>query len=109
MRCYCRRSWAILMRVHNGDLGKVRELIEDNRVPAPARVGAIAPIDVVVPPVQRIVIRVKPLLPDPTDSNQNCEGREITSPVNLLKAGDKVGNSEAVLLQLHICTPTMAW
>ncbi|KAH8061726.1 hypothetical protein JL722_3675 [Aureococcus anophagefferens] len=28
---------------------------------------------------------------------------EITSPVNLLKAGDKVGNSEAVLLQkLHI-------
>ena len=89
----------------NGDLGKVRELIEDNRVPAPARVGAIAPIDVVVPP--------GPTDCDPGQTNffqtlqiatKIVKGRiEITSPVNLLKAGDKVGNSEAVLLQkLHI-------
>ena len=89
----------------NGDLGKVRELIEDNRVPAPARVGAIAPIDVVVPP--------GPTDCDPGQTNffqtlqiatKIVNGRiEITSPVNLLKAGDKVGNSEAVLLQkLHI-------
>ena len=85
----------------NGDLGKVRELIEDNRVPAPARVGAIAPIDVVVPP--------GPTDCDPGQTNffqtlqiatKIVKGRiEITSPVNLLKAGDKVGNSEAVLLQ----------
>ncbi|CAN0160588.1 unnamed protein product [Phaeothamnion confervicola] len=34
----------------NGDLQKVREVIEANRVPAPARVGAVAPIDVTVPP-----------------------------------------------------------
>jgi large subunit ribosomal protein LP0 len=89
----------------NGDLGKVRELIEDNRVPAPARVGAIAPIDVVVPP--------GPTDCDPGQTNffqtlqiatKIVKGRiEITSPVNLLKTGDKVGNSEAVLLQkLHI-------
>lgn len=89
----------------NGDLGMVRELIEDNRVPAPARVGAIAPIDVVVPP--------GPTDCDPGQTNffqtlqiatKIVKGRiEITSPVNLLKAGDKVGNSEAVLLQkLHI-------
>lgn len=89
----------------NGDLGNVRELIEDNRVPAPARVGAIAPIDVVVPP--------GPTDCDPGQTNffqtlqiatKIVKGRiEITSPVNLLKAGDKVGNSEAVLLQkLHI-------
>jgi len=89
----------------NGDLGKVRELIEDNRVPAPARVGAIAPIDVIVPP--------GPTDCDPGQTNffqtlqiatKIVKGRiEITSPVNLLKAGDKVGNSEAVLLQkLHI-------
>lgn len=89
----------------NGDLGKVRELIEDNRVPAPARVGAIAPIDVVVPP--------GPTDCDPGQTNffqtlqiatKIVKGRiEITSPVNLLKSGDKVGNSEAVLLQkLHI-------
>ena len=89
----------------NGDLSKVRELIEDNRVPAPARVGAVAPIDVVVPP--------GPTDCDPGQTNffqtlqiatKIVKGRiEITSPVNLLKAGDKVGNSEAVLLQkLHI-------
>lgn len=34
----------------NGDLGKVRDVIEEHRVPAPARVGSIAPIDVKVPP-----------------------------------------------------------
>lgn len=89
----------------NGDLCNVRELIEDNRVPAPARVGAIAPIDVVVPP--------GPTDCDPGQTNffqtlqiatKIVKGRiEITSPVSLLKAGDKVGNSEAVLLQkLHI-------
>merc|ERR1711908_172541 len=85
----------------NGDLGKVRELIEDNRVPAPARVGAIAPIDVVVPP--------GPTDCDPGQTNffqtlqiatKIVKGRiEITSPVDLLKTGDKVGNSEAVLLK----------
>mmetsp|Transcript_20485 Transcript_20485/g.61076 ORF Transcript_20485/g.61076 Transcript_20485/m.61076 type:complete len:321 (-) Transcript_20485:310-1272(-) len=89
----------------NGDLCKVRELIEDNRVPAPARVGAIAPVDVIVPP--------GPTDCDPGQTNffqtlqiatKIVKGRiEITSPVNLLKVGDKVGNSEAVLLQkLHI-------
>merc|ERR1719359_1276792 len=82
----------------NGDLGKVRELIEDNRVPAPARVGAIAPIDVVVAPGPTNFFQTLQI------ATKIVKGRiEITSPVNLLKAGDKVGNSEAVLLQkLHI-------
>eukprot|EP01083_Nonionella_stella_P101075 286064_1 len=85
----------------NNELGDVRDVILANRVPAPARVGAVAPIDVVVPP-------------GPTDcdpgqtaffqalgiSTKIVKGRiEITSPVDLLKAGDKVGNSEAMLLQ----------
>jgi len=34
----------------NFDLPKVRDLILANRVPAPARVGALAPVDVMVPP-----------------------------------------------------------
>lgn len=34
----------------NGELGDIRDVIEDHRVPAPARVGSIAPIDVMVPP-----------------------------------------------------------
>lgn len=33
----------------NGDLPKVRDQILANRVPAPARVGSIAPVEVVVP------------------------------------------------------------
>jgi large subunit ribosomal protein LP0 len=85
----------------NWDLGEVRDILLANRVPAPARVGAIAPIDVVVPPgatdcdpgqtafFQALGIATKIV-----------KGRiEITAPVDLLKAGDKVGNSEAMLLQ----------
>lgn len=34
----------------NGELGDIRDVIEAHRVPAPARVGSIAPIDVMVPP-----------------------------------------------------------
>lgn len=84
----------------NSELGDVRDIILANRVPAPARVGAIAPIDVVVPPgatecdpgqtafFQALGIATKIV-----------KGRiEITSPVDLIKAGDKVGNSEAALL-----------
>lgn len=34
----------------NGDLSEIRNVIEEHRVPAPARVGSIAPSDVKVPP-----------------------------------------------------------
>lgn len=34
----------------NGELGDIRDVIEAHRVPAPARVGSLAPIDVMVPP-----------------------------------------------------------
>jgi len=85
----------------NGDLAEVRDVLLNNRVPAPARVGAVAPISVVVPP-------------GPTDCDPGqtaffqalgiatkiVKGRiEITAPVDLIQAGDKVGNSEAALLQ----------
>lgn len=85
----------------NGDLGAIREKIEANRVPAPARVGAIAPCDVVVPP--------GPTGCDPGQTSffqvlqvatKITKGQiEIVSPVQLLTKGDKVGNSEAALLQ----------
>merc|ERR1719152_450111 len=85
----------------NGNLAEIRDVLEAESVPAPARAGSIAPVDVVVPP-------------GPTDCDPGqtsffqtlqiatkiVKGRiEITAPVNLLAAGDKVGNSEAVLLQ----------
>lgn len=85
----------------NGDLTKVRDLILANKIPAPARVGAISPVEVVVPagptgcdPGQTSFFQV---LQIPT---KIVKGQiEITNPVNLIKKGDKVGNSESVLLQ----------
>jgi len=84
----------------NGDLTKVRDLILANKVPAPARIGAISPVDVVVPagatgcdPGQTSFFQV---LQIPT---KIVKGQiEITNPVNLIKKGDKVGSSEAALL-----------
>ncbi|KAL0587651.1 hypothetical protein ABG067_002670 [Albugo candida] len=85
----------------NDDLNDIRAVLESNRVPAPARVGAIAPADVVIPPgstgcdpgqtsfFQALQIATK------IQKGQI----EIVSEVLLIKEGDKVGNSEAVLLQ----------
>jgi len=84
----------------NGDLGEIKDIILSNRVPAPARAGAIAPVDVVVPsgatgcdPGQTSFFQV---LQIPTKISKGQI--EITAPVELIKAGDKVGASEAALL-----------
>jgi len=84
----------------NGDLPKIRDYILANRVPAPARVNATAPNDVTIPagptgcdPGQTAFFQV---LQIPT---KIVKGQiEITSPVNIIKAGDKVGSSEAAIL-----------
>jgi len=84
----------------NYDLPKIRDLILANRVPAPARVGAISPVDVAIPagptgcdPGQTSFFQV---LQIPT---KIVKGQiEITNLVNLIKKGDKVGSSEASLL-----------
>jgi len=85
----------------NGDLAAVRDLIEENRVPAPARVGAIAPCDVFVEP--------GPTGCDPGQTSWfqalniatkiNRGQIEIISRVHLVGEGAKVGDSEAALLQ----------
>jgi len=85
----------------NADLGKIRDLILANRVPAPARVGAIAPNDVTVPagptgcdPGQTSFFQV---LQIPT---KIVKGQiEITNDVHLIKTGEKIGSSEAALLK----------
>jgi len=85
----------------NADLPKIRDLILANRVPAPARIGAVSPVDVVVnagptgcDPGQTSFFQV---LQIPT---KIVKGQiEITNPVNLIKKGEKVGSSEAALLQ----------
>lgn len=85
----------------NEDLTQVREVLEANKVPAPARVGALAPIDVIVP--------AGPTGADPGQTGffqalqiptKIVKGQiEIINEVLITKKGDKVGNSEAVLLQ----------
>ncbi|KAJ1835637.1 ribosomal protein P0 (A0) (L10E) [Coemansia sp. RSA 2703] len=84
----------------NSDLKDVREKIISNRVAAPARAGAIAPVDVYVPagntgmePGQTSFFQA---LGIPTKIARGTI--EITNDVHLVKVGDKVGASEATLL-----------
>ncbi|KAJ2726340.1 ribosomal protein P0 (A0) (L10E) [Coemansia sp. Benny D115] len=84
----------------NSDLKEVRENITSNRVAAPARAGAIAPVDVFVPagntgmePGQTSFFQA---LGIPTKIARGTI--EITNDVHLVKVGDKVGASEATLL-----------
>ncbi|VAI76118.1 unnamed protein product [Triticum turgidum subsp. durum] len=76
-----------------GDLKEVREEVAKYKVGAPARVGLVAPVDVVVPPGNT------GLDPSQTSFFQINKGTvEITIPVELIKKGDKVGSSESALL-----------
>lgn len=84
----------------NGDLSTINDMLLSNRVPAPARVGAIAPCDVFVEP--------GPTGCDPGQTSWfqalniptkiNRGQIEMISRVHLVSQGSKVGNSEAALL-----------
>ena len=91
----------------NGDLKEVRDLIMTFTVPAAARSGAIAPVSVVVPPQQTALGPEKTsffqALAVPTKISRGAI--EITSPVNLLNAGDKVSESAAMLLNMLKISP----
>ena len=84
----------------NGDLKETRDLIETFKVPAAARAGAISPINVVVPAQATTLGPEKTsffqALSIPTKITRGLI--EITSKVDLLTAGTKVGQSEATLL-----------
>jgi large subunit ribosomal protein LP0 len=82
------------------DLSDVREQIEGFKVGAPARVGLVAPVDVTVPagntgldPSQTNFFQA---LNIPTKINKGTV--EITTDVQLIRIGEKVGASEATLL-----------
>jgi len=84
----------------NGDLNGVRKTILENKVPASAKQGSIAPIDVFVPP--------GPTGLDPGQtaffqalniSTKIARGSiEIISQVHLVQAGEKVSSSHVALL-----------
>jgi len=83
------------------DLAEVKKVLLANKVSAPAKAGALAPCDVIVPAgntgleptmtsfFQALAIQTK-----------IAKGQiEITADVHLVKEGQKVGTSEAALLQ----------
>jgi len=84
----------------NEDLRDIKEVVESFKQKAPAKVGQIAPIDVWVDP--------GPTGMEPTQTSflqalniasKIVKGQvEITNRVHLIKQGDKVGQSEAALL-----------
>jgi large subunit ribosomal protein LP0 len=91
----------------SGDLGDVREALLENKVRAPARAGAIAPGDVIIP------AQNTGLGPEKTSFFQALSiptkiakgSIEIVNDVHILKEGDKVGPSEATLLNMLNISP----
>ncbi|KAI6676237.1 hypothetical protein NL676_037033 [Syzygium grande] len=83
-----------------GDLKEVSEEVAKYKVGAPARVGLVAPIDVIVPPgntgLDPSQTSFFQVLNIPTKINKGTV--EIITAVELIKKGDKVGSSEAALL-----------
>lgn len=90
-----------------GDLVEVRDILLANKVKAPAKAGAVAPLNVSVP------AQATTLGPEKTSFFQalNIPTKitrgtiEILNEVNLIKEGDKVGPSESTLLNMLKISP----
>lgn len=91
----------------NGDLKEIRDKILVNRVAAPARAGAVAPADVWVPAGNTGMEPGKTsffqALGVPTKIARGTI--EITTDLKLVEAGNKVGASEATLLNMLNISP----
>jgi len=83
------------------DLSGIKKIISDHKVSAPAKVGAIAPCDVVVPagptgmePTQTSFLQALNI------ASKISKGQvDIVADVKIIVTGQKVGSSEATLLQ----------
>merc|ERR1719369_69327 len=95
------------MVLTNEDLVEIRDLILANKVAAPARAGAIAPCIVTVPAQNTGLGPEKTsffqALSIPTKISRGTI--EIVNDIQLLKEGDKVGMSEATLLNMLNISP----
>lgn len=84
-----------------GDLNAVKKIINDNKVAAPAKAGAISPCDVIVPAgntgMEPTMTSFLQALNIPSKISKGQV--EIINDVHLISAGQKVGASEANLLQ----------
>jgi len=89
------------------DLVSIRDKLLDNKVKAPARAGAVAPLEVTVPAQNTGLGPEKTsffqALNIPTKITKGTI--EIISDVALIKAGDRVGPSEATLLNMLGISP----
>merc|ERR1712107_715501 len=89
------------------ELLHVRDLLLSNKVKAPAKAGALAPVDVVVPAQNTGMGPEKTsffqALAIPTKISRGTI--EIINDVKLLKPGDKVGASESALLNMLKISP----
>jgi len=89
------------------DLGVVREKLLQNKVRAPARPGAVAPCDVIIPAQNTV------LGPEKTSffqalaiATKISKGTiEIINDVHIVKNGERVGASEATLLNMLNISP----
>ncbi|ODV90164.1 hypothetical protein CANCADRAFT_101721 [Tortispora caseinolytica NRRL Y-17796] len=91
----------------NGDLKQVRDKLLSNRVRAPARAGAMSTVDVFVPPGNTGMEPGKTsffqALSIPTKITRGTI--EITSEIQVVFAGQRVGASEATLLNMLNISP----
>jgi len=91
----------------NEDLNEIRDLLLANKVKAPAKAGAIAPLDVKVPAQNTGLGPEKTsffqALQIPTKISRGTI--EIINEVSLIAQGDKVGMSEATLLNMLNISP----
>ena len=91
----------------NADLNKTRDIILAEKVAAPARAGAVAPLDVYVPAGNTGMEPGKTsffqALGVPTKIARGTI--EITTDLKLVEAGSKVGASEATLLNMLNISP----
>lgn len=90
-----------------GELSEVRKIIQENKVAAPAKAGVLAQVDVTVP------AQNTSLGPEKTSFFQALAIQtkiskgtiEILNDVKLIKVGEKVGASEATLLNMLNISP----
>ncbi|KAF5134205.1 60S acidic ribosomal protein P0 [Metarhizium anisopliae] len=91
----------------NGELKDIRDKLLANRVAAPARAGAVAPVDVWIPAGNTGMEPGKTsffqALGVPTKIARGTI--EITTDLKLVEAGTKVGPSEATLLNMMNISP----
>jgi len=90
-----------------GDLSSIKRVIDENKVEAPAKSGAVAPCDVVIPAGNTGLEPTKTsFLQALNIPSKIARGQiEIVNDVHLIKEGSKVGSSEATLLQMLAIKP----